>query len=220
MRAVLTQRVIRDNSYGEIRDALSHEWYPFLKKIGIELALPLPNIGKDIESHLKHLKPQLIVLTGGNDITIAQSIQKTDPLNVCRDETECAVLEYALKSEVPVIGVCRGMQFIHAYFGGELNTRIGHVGTLHEILCRNPFSDNMVWTNTKVNSYHNYCISEPLFESFVPIAKCISDNSIEAFIHRNLPIMGVMWHPERNNPASEMDQMWLRELLNSNKRGD
>ena len=40
-----------------------------------------------------------------------------------RDATERAMVGWALARGVPVLGVCRGMQFLQAYLGGRLPTR-------------------------------------------------------------------------------------------------
>ena len=50
-----------------------------------------------------------------------------------------------------------------------------------------------------VNSYHNNLIKteDDLGQQLEPIAYCPDDESVEGFKHVKLPILGVMWHPER-----------------------
>ena len=49
-----------------------------------------------------------------------------------------------------------------------------------------------------VNSFHNNIIIETkLGKNLTTIAMDTNDESVEAFIHSNYPIIGVMWHPER-----------------------
>ena len=50
----------------------------------------------------------------------------------------------------------------------------------------------------QVNSYHNNILkSESLGENLQKFAITDFDNTIEGIMHKNKPIMGVMWHPER-----------------------
>jgi len=65
---------------------------------------------------------KLVIFTGGADINPEIYNQKNtysyfDPK---RDEAELKVLEFALKLNKKILGVCRGHQLINAYLGGEL----------------------------------------------------------------------------------------------------
>ena len=49
----------------------------------------------------------------------------------------------------------------------------------------------------RVNSFHNNVIKQKnLGKNLEPFATA-NDNTIEGFYHTELPIIGVMWHPER-----------------------
>lgn len=73
-----------------------------------------------------------LLLCGGADIDPARygaepdpATGKTDPE---RDEMELAVLRDALERNMPVLGICRGMQLVNVAFGGTLLQDIpGHV---------------------------------------------------------------------------------------------
>ena len=69
-----------------------------------------------------HARP-LRLLTGGED-------PGTSPP---RDDTERALLDWAIGDRLPVFGVCRGLQFVQRYFGGELVAcdRERHVARRH-----------------------------------------------------------------------------------------
>ena len=64
------------------------------------------------------------LLTGGNDVQ--PSLYGEKPLEglveCCRkrDELESIVLSWALENDRPVLGICRGIQFINTYLGGSL----------------------------------------------------------------------------------------------------
>lgn len=65
-----------------------------------------------------------LLFTGGNDISPSLYEEEPDPAcgELCprRDELEYALLSEALNRDVPLLGICRGAQFINAALGGSL----------------------------------------------------------------------------------------------------
>jgi gamma-glutamyl-gamma-aminobutyrate hydrolase PuuD len=221
MIAAVTQRVVQDHRYGEVRDSLSHEWYDFLNAAGFEIVLPIPNRGQSIRSWIKKIKPDLIVLSGGNDVEYGQlSLGTPDRLSQLRDETDAALLDVSCSDNIPILGVCRGMQFIYAYFGGQLVKREGHAGTSHEIKYRVPNVSEEDWKTAVVNSYHHYCIGNNLPDGLLSIGNDIIDGTVEALIHQDYPLLGVMWHPERNKPYLKTDTDWIKIVMKKRLRRD
>ena len=186
----ITFRITNAETYDEKRDSLSHDWPVFLEKIQ---AIPIwiPNSVTNLEQFLQEVDLDGIILSGGDNI--GQTPE--------RDKTEIKLIDYAINNNIPIFGVCRGMQVLNKFFGGEqefLNTDT-HVGNNHSIKIKNEsFSKLINSTDVLVNSYHRNIISvDSLAETLTPFAFSNIDNTVEAFIHSTLPIIGVMWHPER-----------------------
>ena len=187
----ISLRVVDALNYAEKRDALSHDWPKLFDELEL-IPIFIPNTLKYIQSFLDELSLNGIVLSGGDDIG------KNDD----RDKTENFLLKYAIEKKIPVIGICRGMQLINNYFGGKqiIDNNNQHIGTDHQIKIVN-YKISQIFNSKiiEVNSYHknminidNLGIDLNIFATYEP------DKSIEGFIHSSLPIIGVMWHPERN----------------------
>ncbi|MFN7612768.1 MAG: gamma-glutamyl-gamma-aminobutyrate hydrolase family protein [Alphaproteobacteria bacterium] len=194
MRVVITQRVDQEEGRTEKRDALDQAWayvLPLLLGRSVTM-LPLANIPASAKETLTALQPEFIVLSGGNDIGQAPE----------RDATEAAVLDYAKQQKLPLLAVCRGMQFMQHFLGGALVKLEGHVGAQHTV--RATDGSELI-----VNSFHNFGI--------VTLANALKalyvheDGSIEAARHNDLPWLGVMWHPERAMPPEA--NRWLSKQL-------
>lgn len=76
-----------------------------------------------------------LLLCGGVDVHPKHYGQEID-LNAgvhteeARDEMELAMLRHALSQDMPVLGICRGMQLLNVAFGGSLIQHIGGHGPL------------------------------------------------------------------------------------------
>lgn len=189
-------RVTEAIGYSEPRDSISHDWLELMSLWGMTPIL-IPNIGARACDYIATQRPDILVLTGGEDIGLSPA----------RDATETALLDMALKTALPVFGVCRGLQFINQYFGGELTTVEGHVATPHKVIMS---SEWMTYYGAEqiVNSYHNIGIdNDGLAEELMATARD-SSGSIEAVEHRSHPLCAVMWHPERQNGARGDNQLF------------
>jgi len=86
------------------------------------------------------------------------------------------------------------LQIINLFFGGDLTLIKGHVNITHEIKVENTFSDKLP---NMVNSYHNWAIGNNQLSSELKPIAWDNEKHVEACIHIDKPIAGVMWHPER-----------------------
>ncbi len=110
MKTAAVQRVAVDPPHGTRRDGLHQVWVKFLLGCGL-IPIPVPN-SADAASKICE-RANGIVLTGGNDLA-AYGADAAD-----RDETETALLDLAERREMPVFGVCRGMQMIQQPFAAD-----------------------------------------------------------------------------------------------------
>ena len=186
----ITSRITENTTYIEKRDAVSHDWPKFLEKIHA-FPIIIPNSISKPKEFFDKMDLDGFVLTGGDNIGD----------NIKRDKIEKSIIEYGIKNKLPIFGVCRGMQVINYYFGGntEESSNNKHVKNDHLVeIQKNNFSKINSNDSFKVNSYHHNIIKEKfLGKNLVSFALTKNDRTVEGFFHKNLSIMGVMWHPER-----------------------
>lgn len=193
--AVITGRFL-ESKHQEPYDAFSQSLIRLVRSLGY-IPVPISNQLMDIDSireFLRILKPQLFVLAGGEDLGA----------NHARDVTEGILLNYAKENSlVKVFGICRGMQFIVSYLGGSLEKCEGHVSTTHSIFHQGLYLG-------EVNSFHTFKVSQLPYE-MVSTSQA-ADGSIESCVHRTLPWIAWMWHPERMDMPPWMENKLSEEL--------
>ena len=190
----VSQRTDLITDRNEERDGLDQQLIKFLSIIGL-VAVPVPNclsidlLSKNnasitLKTWLEIVKPSAFVLSGGNDIGKSEK----------RDKTEYFLLDYAKKNELPLLGICRGMQIMAHWAGTNLKKINGHIRTRHTI------SGDV---RMEVNSFHSLGLETCPVE--YEVLALSEDGEIEAIRHRNLPWEGWMWHPERELNFSKQD---------------
>ena len=75
-----------------------------------------------------------LVLSGGIDIKPENDNYENAPIqfNTKRDAFELAVLNEAFEKRIPILGICRGLQLINNYFGGDLILDLGEKNKQHK----------------------------------------------------------------------------------------
>lgn len=177
MLGLITQRQII-NSFGTKCDQLESEYINYFEKLDINLR---------IISNFQSIKVgnfDLLILTGGG------SIHKEQP---DRDNIEKKLFEYALKNGIPIIGICRGMQYINIMLSGSISENATlKVDRPNKIDHSVKIKDDII----KVNNYHNDIIFySDLSNELEPLAIDVENETIEAYYKKG--ILGVQWHPER-----------------------
>ena len=107
---------------------------------------------------------------------------------------------------------------INHFFNGTIikNLSEEHVGKPHEIKISNTrISHKFESESFSVNSFHNNIIQDKnLGKNLVSFAKTISDNTVEGIFHKEYKILGVMWHPEREQNTK--NKLILKQIFSDN----
>ena len=107
----ISLRITNAEQYSEKRDALSHDWTLFFEGINVFPVL-IPNTISNVREFLEKMQLDGFLLSGGDNIGD----------NSDRDKTEQEIIRFGLDNNLPIFGVCRGMQLINNYFGGKIST--------------------------------------------------------------------------------------------------
>jgi gamma-glutamyl-gamma-aminobutyrate hydrolase PuuD len=181
-KVIVSQRVNYFSNRNELRDCLDSNFVQFFLKANIQI-YPIPNSlincyknEFDTKDWIEYLKPDGIVLTGGNDISEFSH----------RDKMENFLLDFAKLNCLPLLGICKGMLSMGLHDGASIVKIDGHVGHNHKV------SGSI---NGTVNSFHHYAINS-CSKNYKVLARS-EDGIIEAIVHNSLPWEGWMWHPER-----------------------
>lgn len=201
----VTQRVKYEAKYQEYRDELDHRYIEWVLASG-NIPVPVPNniISSEptsdisLANWLESFNIQAIILSGGNDIGEFER----------RDKTENALLCWAENNHCPVLGICRGMQFMGVRDGAALMEVEGHVATKHPIYLTNKTQE----CSRIVNSYHNFAL-QTCPDSF-ELSASSEQGFPEAMVHKTLPWQAWMWHPEREAEFDPGDLQQFQELIN------
>jgi putative glutamine amidotransferase len=159
-----------------------------------------------------------LVLSGGADIDPsrydATREEHTGPERADRDSWEIELVRAAFAMDVPVLGVCRGMQVLAVALGGTLTQHLPDVvrNTLHQpVVGEHGRHDVTVADGSKlkgilgatssVPTYHHQAVDR-LPDGVVATAWA-QDETVEAFeVCDRTWAVGVQWHPEVQDGAA------------------
>ena len=175
-------------------------------------ALLIPG-GDDIDPDLYHEKP-------------AVNLDNPDRRF---DDYECAAIRQAEARNIPMLGICRGLQILNVSFKGtlfqdlpsQLGTNVPHRlrpnGKLqpcfHEITIQ---KGSLLFRSVKterleVNSYHHQGV-RVLGEGLVPTAWS-DDGLVESFENKNGAILAVQFHPEKMRATNLVFNAIFRDFI-------
>ena len=89
---------------------------------GCPMILPITNDYDTIQAQVNPLDG--LIVTGGIDVNPMIYNENPEPLqgnsSLDRDYYEMRVLKYANEKQIPIFGICRGIQMLNVYFKGSL----------------------------------------------------------------------------------------------------
>jgi putative glutamine amidotransferase len=178
----------------------------------------LPPDPEDAENpgEVLDLLDALVVTGGAGDLDPAlygeQRHPETGPVQEERDAYELALVRGALEREMPVLGICRGMQILNVAYGGTIEQHLPDV-LGHEEHRHTPgmFTDHEVHLvpdslaaratgseRTPAKSHHHQGIKE-VGEGLQVTGRAVDDHAVEALEDPSFPfVLGVLWHPEED----------------------
>jgi gamma-glutamyl-gamma-aminobutyrate hydrolase PuuD len=211
-------------------DYLENNYITYLSTFGVTI-VPTPNALSDIRRFFDVVQPSGVILSGGEDIHPHRYGEEPDPEGTysrVRDETEGKILDYAIAKNLPVLGICRGMQFLNVYFGGKLVGKSQSItnGHLHVPVGKHGISVSFPLCGTTthrtillketdtVNSYHHQRVEEKgLAKGLLPFATVPDTPLIEGVVHERYPIAGLVWHPERESFSKKFDHYIISAFI-------
>jgi putative glutamine amidotransferase len=162
-----------------------------------------------------------IMFSGGGDVDPSHwgapkhPATDADPV---RDAAEVMLMKAALEMDLPVLGVCRGLQVMAVATGGSLHQHLPDLirhdrhraapGTdamaaeasaygRHDVVTRpGSAAHALLGARLTVNSFHHQAVDDP--GTFVPTGWCPDDRVVEIIEDPGRTFaLGVQWHPER-----------------------
>jgi putative glutamine amidotransferase len=165
-----------------------------------------------------------LLLSGGADVHPKfyhrdDVLKGLDDVNLPRDNFEFATIKKALAMEIPILGICRGMQLFNVACGGSLIPDIEKAGypshkkgpdgnRMHAIVVETAsmFHSIVECVTGTVNTSHHQAVDIPA--SDLRIAARSGDDIVEAMEwrdpHGKSFLLLVQWHPERMQDANNV----------------
>ena len=176
-----------------------------------------------------------IMLTGGNDINPRlynqpEYLPYCDPKDIDekRDEFEWKVMQHTEEKQLPVLGICRGLQFVNIFLGGTLVPDIPAFGKFNHDKFKEGYDrDHLVEVDKnsllykitgqekgEINSAHHQSTDMP---GYGLVVNALSpDGIIEGMERKEVDgksyLMLVQWHPER---MKDLESIFSKNIRHS-----
>ena len=178
---------------------------------GVPVVIPPVADKHVVINTLEHV--DALILSGGSDINPLWAGEEPSPklhgINQERDLSELLIARLAYNRQIPMLGICRGIQTLATAFGGKVAQDISDVATIkhsqdadrseptHTVIVDEESQLFDIYKSAKlmVNSFHHQAVAEA-GDKFKVVAKS-PDGIIEAMESSEFKsILGVQWHPE------------------------
>ena len=207
------------SNYGELTAKLAEGYYKSVWRAGgIPVIIPPISDTQVIINTLQHIDG--LLLSGGADYDPHYAGEEPSPklgeINAERDLPELLITQLAYNRQIPILGICRGIQTLAMALGGHVAQDLSEVkdgwkeekGIQHSQQEERNMATHSVTVEKdsvlfslyktatlRVNSFHHQSVDDP-GERFRITARA-EDNIVEAMEStEHKSIMGVQWHPE------------------------
>lgn len=205
-------------------------WLSSLEEYDIEtLDLFVEDLGKNL--------PLIdgLIMTGGGDIDpgiydMPEARSVCDGIDPERDRRETEMLDFCTDHKIPVLGICRGLQFMAVHLGGALIPHIPDDPEAGGYHTNREGEDNQHEVSVEpgsllyravgelegeVNSSHHQGVRQVPAELFVSARS--ADGMVEGLEWKEPEqknwMVAVQWHPERMNPESPFSRRLLEGFM-------
>ena len=172
------------------------------------------------------------LFTGGQDISPKlygeQELPECGECSIERDDMEKVLFELVLDLNKPILGICRGIQFINVMLGGTLYQDIPvqmksnqqhqqqppYDIPIHKVnvFKQTPLFDILGTEKLYVNSYHHQGIKDLSLR--LKVMAIAEDNLIEAvYMPEKEFVWGIQWHPEFLFKSDESSRKIFRAFV-------
>lgn len=201
----------------------------------VPIVFPLTNKKEEVEKLVQMVDG--ILITGGQDVSPTlygeEASEKLGELCPMRDTMESLVLECADSLDKPVLGICRGLQFINAFYGGTLYQDLPsqHPSDIShrqqppydapshnvDLVEGEPLQKLLSVSKLPVNSCHHQAIKD-LAPSLRSMAVS-EDGLVEAVYNPESSFFwAVQWHPEFMHKVDEPSRAIFRAFANAMRK--
>jgi gamma-glutamyl-gamma-aminobutyrate hydrolase PuuD len=204
MKILISCRSHYDDYYREDRDCVDQKLIEWVIFIGFEPVI-VPNIfgnkkySKKLKNYVTNLNAAGLVLSGGENFGV----------NKNRDSLENYLLKYFLKKKKPILGICRGFQFISKKFGSKIVKAQEIIKKKYQIQVSDKFSKQTL----KSKCYFNFTIDK-IPNNFYLVA-CNSLVNFSPWIIKSKKFSCECWlmHPERDKSFNPILSKRARNLF-------
>lgn len=188
----------------------------------------IPNVKSIEDMSLVLDKIDGLLLSGGHDVNPRtykeRNSGKAGNFDNIRDHQEIFMTEYALERDIPILGICRGLQVLNITLGGTIHQDLPSAGffahSMSNSLRNEPshslkiledsplyeiFKRDEIWTN----SYHHQGINE--LGKGLKVAALSEEGLIESvYLDGKKFALAVQWHPEMMYDNEEMNLIFKK----------
>jgi len=174
---------------------------------GIPVIIPPTGNSEEIVERI-----DCLIISGGPDLDPSSYGQKENgsiEYSLEQDDSEFRIMNEAINRDMPVLGICRGMQLMSVLHGGSMHQHLDSTDDFnqhgkywgefseHKVCAeKNSLLEKLMGRLIDVNSFHHQGVANA--GSLCITGYSEHDNLIEAVERPDLKFfLGVQWHPER-----------------------